>query len=161
MVDYDIPGGTRLLHWMQPGLVSSTTVQARAGVQVHVLTNTSAPYAPYLAPNPPARAPLSHRYVQLLLNVTNNPNANTILQQNSANRSSYDPEAVVRAAGVTVVAGNWFNVTNGVNATSTTSSATGTAPSATARFTGAANVKQAGIGMGVLGGAVVLAMGMM
>lgn len=123
MVDYDIPGGSRLLHWMQPGFRSAATTTTLAGQTVHALVTNATAFATYNPPNPPNRAPTTHRYVQMLLNTTGITSANTVLAQAALNRSAFDPAAVVAKAGVTVVAGNWFNVTN-ANATTTGTPAT-------------------------------------
>jgi hypothetical protein len=142
MVDPDLPPSTgstnELLHWMQAGLTSSDTVTTVAGVQVHELVNTAnePALASYIQPSPPNRAPLSHRYTQLLLNTTGNSSVLTTLQTFAKTRTNFSAVDVVRSAGLTVLFGNSFNVTNSgsnstaqANATSTTARPTGTGTS--------------------------------
>lgn len=115
LADPDIPGGGQFLHWMQTGLVSSNVQTTVAGRQIFALTNpgnTTAAVAPFRGPAPPARAPLSHRYVSMLLNTTGNQLALTALSTAGASRNPFDAQTVVKAAGVPVMFGGWFNVTN-------------------------------------------------
>ncbi|KAL2191265.1 hypothetical protein L209DRAFT_747764 [Thermothelomyces heterothallicus CBS 203.75] len=147
MVDLDVPTDTppatdTLLHWMQAGLVPSATptqMNTTAGtLQVFLLgdpsasnTGTSAGRGrvanatagitvPYVGPNPPARTPLSHRYVQLLVDTSGmTAQGAEALRRAAASattttRRGFDPSAALAAAGLggRVVAGNSFNVTN-------------------------------------------------
>ncbi|RDW94314.1 hypothetical protein BP5796_00077 [Coleophoma crateriformis] len=122
MVDPDIPpaqaGGptTELLHWMQTDMVSSSEQTTIGGMKVYemtVPTNVSA-LASYIAPNPPNKAPTSHRYVQMLLNTTNlsaSKNLTTLMKE-AASRGNFNAVQVLKANGLTVLMGNSFNVTN-------------------------------------------------
>ncbi|KAL3422618.1 phosphatidylethanolamine-binding protein pebp [Phlyctema vagabunda] len=122
MVDADIPpkeaGGptSELLHWMQPGLVSATSQSTIAGMQVFALENPKnvSALASYLPPNPPNKAPTSHRYIQLLLDTTGLDSTNnlTTLMKEAASRGNFDAVGVLKANGLTVLMGNSFNVTN-------------------------------------------------
>ncbi len=133
MVDPDIPPQTvggptgELLHWMQQGLTSSNTSTLIGGMQVFVLrsaTNETA-IAPYFGPSPPNKAPNTHRYTQLLLDTTGNANALASLKTAGATRTNFNAVNVVSQAGVNIIAGNSFDVTNGTaNATATTSTQT-------------------------------------
>lgn len=125
MVDPDIPpqtvGGptTELLHWMQAGLVSANTTTTIGGVKVFELINpgnTSA-LASYIQPSPPNKAPLSHRYTQMLLNTTGNSSVLSTLSKFAATRQNFSAVNVVQSAGLTVLAGNSFNVTAATNTT--------------------------------------------
>lgn len=162
MVDLDIPPSpnstNQRLHWLQTGLTSAESVTTVAGVQVHELVNAgnSSALAVYNAPNPPARAPLSHRYTQFLFNLTGNTAAVAILQPYAQNRSNFSAANVISAAGLTVLAGNWFNVTN----TSITASETSGTSTPLATPTGGAMLVCAGgslvAGMGVFAAAVAM-----
>lgn len=126
MIDIDIPTNSppatsTLLHWMQTGLTPATTatsLNASAGASsVFLLQNGSntSPFATYIPPNPPARVPLSHRYVQLLVDTSGvATSALDGLKTAAANRSAFSAEKVLTAAGLQgkVVAGNFYNVTN-------------------------------------------------
>lgn len=150
MVDLDVPTNDppntdTLLRWIQACLIPSvapTQMNTTLGtLQVYFLedppasnTNISAGTVngpernitaagiavPYVGPNPPARTPLSHRYVQLLVYTSNmtadgaealRPAAASAV---STTRRAFDTSAVLEAAGLggKVVAGNSFNVTN-------------------------------------------------
>jgi len=119
MVDPDIPpqtaGGptTELLHWMQSGLVSANTSTTIGGVKVFELRNPSntTAFASYIGPSPPNKAPQTHRYTQMLLNTTGNVTALTSLAKFAMTRSNFSAVNVVRSSGLTVLAGNSFNVT--------------------------------------------------
>jgi hypothetical protein len=119
MVDPDIPpsaGSTNeLLHWMQAGLTSANTATTIGGVKVFELVNTAneSALASYIQPSPPNKAPLSHRYTQMLLNTTGNSSVLATLQSFAKTRGNFSATNVVKAAGITVLAGNSFNVTNG------------------------------------------------
>ncbi|KAI6716445.1 hypothetical protein JHW43_001046 [Diplocarpon mali] len=133
MVDPDIPPQTpggptgELLHWMQQDFTSSPTSTTIGGMQVFVLrsaANATAP-APYFGPSPPNKAPNTHRYTQLLLDTTGNAAGADSLQKAGATRTNFNAVNVVSLAGVKVVAGNSFDVTNG---TAGAAAATGPAP---------------------------------
>lgn len=138
MVDIDIPTNappatSTLLHWMQTGLTPATTATnlntSNGAMPVFLLQNTSntAPFAAYIPPGPPARIPLSHRYVQILVDTTGiQQTALTGLKTAAANRSGFSALNTLMAASLQtkVVAGNFYNVTNPgpvSNATGTTS----------------------------------------
>lgn len=140
MIDMDIPTNnppetSTLLHWMQTGLTPATastsvnSTTASSAMSVFLLQNTSntAAFAPYLGPGPPARVPLSHRYVQILVDTTNAPQtALESLQTAAQNRSGFNAEATLKAAGLDtmVIAGNFYNVTNPGPATNAAASTT-------------------------------------
>lgn len=144
MVDPDIPPQTaggptgELLHWMQQGLTSATTATMIGGMMVFVLSsaNNETAFAPYFGPSPPNKAPNTHRYTQLLLDTsgTNNSVAIAQLKQAAATRTNFNAVNVVKAAGVPILAGNSFDVSNGTSSTSTNSTSTsgssGTIPAA-------------------------------
>lgn len=155
MVDMDIPTNnppatSTLLHWMQTGLTPATTSTMMNGTStsssVFLLQNTSntTPFAPYFGPNPPARIPLSHRYVQILVDTTGAPDsALTSLQKAAANRSGFSAESTLTEAGLQgkVVAGNFFNVTNpGPAAATKGNSSSGTPVTAAAAAQGSQSV---------------------
>ena len=149
MVDPDIPRPTpqELLHWMQTGLVSANTSTNVAGRQIFALEapeNTPA-IAAYIAPSPPALNPVTHRYIQLLLNTTGNEAAVSSLRMaGSGSRTPFDAEEVINAAGLRVLAGNWFNVTNTSSTKSTASGSSGIQPSQTGvPFTGGVTINTA------------------
>lgn len=142
MIDVDIPTNappatSTLLHWMQTGLTPATTATNLNGTSgVFLLQNTSntAPFATYISPAPPARIPLSHMYVQILVDTTGvSQTALESLKTAAANRSAFSAEKTLTAAGLQnkVVAGNFYNVTNPgpvSNSTSTTGSSPTTKP---------------------------------
>ncbi|KAH8682870.1 phosphatidylethanolamine-binding protein [Tricladium varicosporioides] len=138
MVDPDIPpqvaGGPtgQLLHWMQTGLESANSSTTLAGETVFELTNPTkvAAVAAYAAPNPPNRSPTTHRYTQLLVNTTGNSTVLSTLQQAGATRQNFSAANVVARAGVKVLFGNSFDVTN-ANASAATGTASGTARATT------------------------------
>lgn len=112
MVDIDLPGGGTLLHWLQTDMTVET-VSGTPPLSMVVHGNAS---APYIAPNPPAQAPLTHRYVQLLLDTTGLADSDTALIQAAATRQGFNTQQVLIAAGLTadkIVGGNFFTVTNG------------------------------------------------
>jgi hypothetical protein len=117
MVDPDNPPANasststeEFLHWIQPGLVSSKTASIINGRTVYELINPQniSAFAPYLPPGPPFQFPFIHRYIQLLLDTTSTPN-NSVLAAAAQNRRQFHVLQVVNNAGVSVVAGNWFN----------------------------------------------------
>lgn len=159
MIDIDIPTNTppatsTLLHWMQTGLTPATTatnLNTSMGVMpVFLLQNTTntAPFAPYLGPSPPARVPLSHMYVQILVDTTSaQQTALTALRTAAGNRSAFSAMSTLTAAGLQtkVVAGNFYNVTNPGPATNagTNSTGTGTGTGSGTATTAAASPVQA------------------
>ena len=163
MVDPDIPPATaggatsELLHWMQTGLVSANTMTTIAGQQVYELVNpanTSA-LASYFGPSPPNKVPESHRYTQLLLNTTSNSSAIVTLQQFAATRTNFNAVNAVNSAGLVVLAGNWFVVSNTTGANST--SVAGAGASSTSRPAGSKAGAERLSGGG--GGAILAALG--
>ena len=98
--------------------------------------NNETAFAPYFGPSPPNKAPNTHRYTQLLLDTsgTNNSVAIAQLKQAAATRTNFNAVNVVKAAGVPILAGNSFDVSNGTSSTSTNSTSTsgssGTIPAA-------------------------------
>lgn len=103
MIDIDRPKGSTLLSWLQTG-VTVEAVSANPTLSMVVPGNASAPYIP---PNPPAQAPLTHRYVQLLLDATG---------MAATTRQGFSTQDVLSVAGLTadkIVGGNFFTVTNG------------------------------------------------
>ncbi|KAH6655103.1 phosphatidylethanolamine-binding protein [Truncatella angustata] len=141
MVDLDIPTTSppqtsTLLHWMQTGLIQSSTatvMNTTAGVaNVYVLEmpGAIAAAASYIGPAPPARTPLSHRYTQVLIDTSSaSPASMSVLMQAAQSRQGFNAEQVLTQAGLQskVVAGNFFMVTNpGPAVDSTTSTGTGT-----------------------------------
>jgi hypothetical protein len=158
MVDPDIPPATaggstsELLHWMQAGLVSSNTSTTIGGVQTFELINpnNSTAFATYIQPSPPNKAPNTHRYTQLLLNTTgSNTTALSTLAKFAMTRTNFSASNVINAAGVKLIAGNSFDVTNGTlvqsNITKTTSKPAGVA-SATGTGTASRATEAAGNG---------------
>ncbi|KAL8395088.1 hypothetical protein RB595_002848 [Gaeumannomyces hyphopodioides] len=127
MVDMDVPTGnppktTTLLHWMQTDLTpspSETILNTTLGrTPVFLLENRRnvVAAAPYIGPSPPARVPLSHRYTEILIDMSNASMAQiTKLSQAALKRESFDTNAVLESVGIAksqVIAGNFFNVTN-------------------------------------------------
>jgi hypothetical protein len=146
MVDPDVPTGastSELLHWMQPGLVSASNSTFIAGVQMFELINPNkvSAFATYIQPSPPNKAPNTHRYTQLLLNTTGNSSVLSTLSKFAATRTNFSAVNVVKAAGLTVLAGNSFNVTNTTlaQANITKTSATAARASSTGTATGSTN----------------------
>jgi hypothetical protein len=123
MCDPDIPGAPtdsltgQFLHWLQPGLESSSVSTKVAGQTIFELKtvktagNTTA-IAPYLQPSPPNQALTTHRYIQLLVNTTGNSAALQKLMTAGAVRTNFSALQTVDAAGLKVLFGNYFNVTN-------------------------------------------------
>ncbi|KAJ4423825.1 hypothetical protein N0V82_001564 [Gnomoniopsis sp. IMI 355080] len=142
MIDVDIPTNappatSTLLHWMQTALTpatTATTLNGTAGVFLLQNNSNTAPFATYISPAPPARIPLSHMYVQILVDTTGvSQTALDSLKTAAANRSAFSAEKTLTAAGLQnkVVAGNFYNVTNPgpvSNSTSTTSNSPTTTP---------------------------------
>ncbi|SPN97219.1 uncharacterized protein DNG_00733 [Cephalotrichum gorgonifer] len=125
MVDLDIPTDApprtnTLLHWLQTGLTSSQqpTRSGTNGTGLFLLQNTqqAAPLSEYIGPNPPARAPLSHRYTFILVDHSNiTAQGLQALTAATQERIGFNAQSVLSAAGLgpqTVLAGNFFNVTN-------------------------------------------------
>jgi phosphatidylethanolamine-binding protein (PEBP) family uncharacterized protein len=125
MVDLDIPTKSppetnTLLHWMQLNLTQSSKASA-----LNTNSGTSSVFklqipaggavAPYLGPTPPARIPLSHRYIQLLIDISSASQSSLgVLKTAAQSRGGFNAAAVLTQAGLIdkVVAGNFFNVTN-------------------------------------------------
>ncbi|KAJ4404678.1 hypothetical protein N0V82_010455 [Gnomoniopsis sp. IMI 355080] len=137
MVDLDIPSSTQpttFLHWIQTDLAASTTPEtimtAQGNVQgfgVNLAKNTAA-IVPYTQPNPPAQNPLSHRYTQLLIDTSQMTSAGlTALQTAAQNRVNFNINTTLQEAGLSqsVIAWNFFNVTNPGPAASTASTGAG------------------------------------
>lgn len=126
MVDLDIPVDTdphTLLHWMQTDLTpatTATTLTAGDGTTASVFelenTKNTPALADYLAPAPPAKNPLSHRYVQLLVDTSGlGARGLEVLKNATSERLGFDVTAALAAAGLSdrnVVAANSYNVTN-------------------------------------------------
>jgi phosphatidylethanolamine-binding protein len=120
MIDTDTPlsapGGEAgaFLHLMQTGLTSSNETTRIAGQEMFELENkdNAVPLAAFIQPNPPNQTPTIHKYVTLLLNTTGNDMAMAILEIAARTRTGFNTADVVERSGATVVAGNWFNVTN-------------------------------------------------
>ncbi|CAG8971981.1 hypothetical protein HYALB_00003319 [Hymenoscyphus albidus] len=118
MTDPDIPGAPadgktgQFLHWLQTDLVSAETATTIGGQQIFLLTNSTAPAAAYVQPSPPNRVPVSHRYVELLINTTGSSVATTMLNAAGKTRTGFSALQVVNQAAAQVIAGNFFNVTN-------------------------------------------------
>lgn len=138
MVDLDIPSSTQpttFLHWIQTDLVASTTPETimtsqgnLQGFGVNLAKNTTAIVA-YTQPNPPAQNPLSHRYTQLLLDTSKiTPAGLTALQTAAQNRVNFNINTTLQQAGLSqsVVAWNFFNVTNPGPVAAAANTATGT-----------------------------------
>jgi len=129
MVDPDLPpnadGTSRgtFLHWMQTDLVSSSKVTVTGGRSIFPMVagsaNTAA-IAPYTPPSPPNMAPNTHRYILMVVNTTNNQAALTALATVGQTRIPFDTVANMRAAGLQVLAANWFTVTNGTGGSAAT-----------------------------------------
>ncbi|KAK8086464.1 hypothetical protein PG994_001438 [Apiospora phragmitis] len=125
MVDLDIPVDTEphtLLHWMQTGLTPATTATAvttgDGTASVFPLQNTknTPALADYAVPAPPAKNPLSHRYVQILVDTSDlSAEGLEALQNATTTRVGFDVAGALAAAGLpdsAVVAGNSYSVTN-------------------------------------------------
>ena len=125
MIDLDIPSRTggatsTLLHWMQTDLVSANASTMINGVKVFELINPNnvAAAAPYFGPSPPNRAPVSHRYTEILVDTTSlgaakkNGTGMNALMLAGATRGNFSAETILQKVGAKVVAGNSFNVTS-------------------------------------------------
>ncbi|PQE19436.1 phosphatidylethanolamine-binding PEBP protein [Rutstroemia sp. NJR-2017a BBW] len=130
MVDPDIPSSSgtgptsQFLHWVQSDLVSSDTTTTISGQKVYTLVNTknTTAFAAYLQPNPPNKAPTTHRYTQLLFNTTGGNAATALksLQTAAKSRGNFSTVDVVKSAGLVVLMGNSFDVAfadKGINST--------------------------------------------
>ncbi|KAK5627095.1 hypothetical protein RRF57_002810 [Xylaria bambusicola] len=122
MIDLDIPTDNppetnTLLHWMQTGLTQSSSAETTGSTSAFVFSVSQdvAAFADYLGPMPPARIPLSHRYVEIIVD-TSDVSKETLstLEAAAANRLGFNALEVLTSAGLVdkVVAGNFFNVTN-------------------------------------------------
>jgi phosphatidylethanolamine-binding protein (PEBP) family uncharacterized protein len=132
MVDPDIPSSSgtgptsQFLHWVQSDLVSSDTTTTISGQKVYTLVNAknTTAFAAYLQPNPPNKAPTTHRYTQLLFNTTGASAATALksLQTAAKSRGNFSTAEVVKSAGLVVLMGNSFDVAfgdKGINSTGT------------------------------------------
>ncbi|PQE03452.1 phosphatidylethanolamine-binding PEBP protein [Rutstroemia sp. NJR-2017a BVV2] len=130
MVDPDIPSSSgtgptsQFLHWVQSDLVSSNTTTTISGQKVYTLVNTknTTAFAAYLQPNPPNKAPTTHRYTQLLFNTTGGSASTALksLQTAAKSRENFSTTDVVKSAGLVVLMGNSFDVAfadKGINST--------------------------------------------
>jgi phosphatidylethanolamine-binding protein (PEBP) family uncharacterized protein len=130
MVDPDIPSSSgtgptsQFLHWVQSDLVSSDTTTTISGEKIYTLVNAknTTAFAPYLQPNPPNKAPTTHRYTQLLFNTTGGSAATALksLQTAAKTRGNFSTAEVVKSAGLVVLMGNSFDVAfadKGINST--------------------------------------------
>ncbi|KAK1835845.1 PEBP-like protein [Podospora conica] len=145
MIDLDIPTATppqtsTLLHWLQTNLRPATTATRLRSpatgeeLSVFLLENGTAPAAPitpYFGPNPPARIPLAHRYVHLLVD-TSDADAEDleVLRERARTGRGFDVARVLEEADLDdaedVVAASWLVVRNPgpvANATTTTGTA--------------------------------------
>ena len=153
-----------LLHWLQTGLTSSEEAMDIDGTQVFLLQNVGQeePLAEYIGPNPPAREPLSHRYTFVLVDHADiAPEGLDALAASTQERRGFDAAAVLAAAGLQedVVAGNFYNVTNGGGAANGTLNGTSTGGGSPTEEGGAGEtgLVTAGAGMEVVGGWSILA----
>ncbi|GAP84029.1 putative phosphatidylethanolamine-binding protein pebp protein [Rosellinia necatrix] len=147
MIDLDIPTDSppetnTLLHWMQTGLtqsssaISLSTTLGSMTAFVFSVPQGEAALASYIGPAPPARIPLSHRYTEIVVDTSElSGEGLAALEAAAANRLGFNAESVLTSAGLAdkVVAGNFFNVTNGAVSARTASNSTtpggnGTAP---------------------------------
>ncbi|KAM3073381.1 hypothetical protein ACMFMG_004718 [Clarireedia jacksonii] len=132
MVDPDVPSSSgsgstsQFLHWVQSDLVSSNTSTTISGQKVFTLVNTqnTTAFAPYLQPNPPDKAPTTHRYTQLLFNTTGASASTALnsLKTAAQMRGNFSTADVVKKAGLVVLMGNSFDVAfadRGINSTKT------------------------------------------
>lgn len=187
MVDLDIPAGlpndnaqngttpqngtdsqnqpNTLLHWLQTGLTSSSEAMDINGTQVFLLQNAdqAEPLSEYIGPNPPALEPLSHRYTFVLVDHSDiQPEGLDALSASTQERRGFDAESVLAEAGLqeNVVAGNFFNVTNGEAAANGTVNGTSVGDGESPTDEGApgeTGLTTAGADMKVVGGWTVLA----
>ncbi|RNJ53380.1 hypothetical protein D7B24_001947 [Verticillium nonalfalfae] len=126
MIDMDIPTNappqtSTLLHWAQTGFTSSPTpmvLNSTAGPKtVYVMQNLAQqpPLAEYIGPNPPARAPLAHRYAFVAVDHTQiTQQGLSALSQATSERLGFDAVQALTAAGLQMnaVAGDYFIVRN-------------------------------------------------
>ncbi|KAM0285205.1 hypothetical protein ACHAQH_001636 [Verticillium albo-atrum] len=126
MIDMDIPTNappqtSTLLHWAQTGLTSSQTpmiLNSTAGPKtVYVMQNLAQqpPLAEYIGPNPPARAPLAHRYAFVAVDHTQiTQQGLSALSQAASERRGFDAMQALTAAGLQMnaVAGDYYIVRN-------------------------------------------------
>ncbi|RXG49130.1 hypothetical protein VDGE_08416 [Verticillium dahliae] len=127
MIDMDIPTNappqtSTLLHWAQTGFTSAQTpmvLNSTAGPKtVYVMQNLAQqpPLAEYIGPNPPARAPLAHRYAFVAVDHTQITQQGLgALSQAASERRGFDAVRALAAAGLQMnaaVAGDYFIVRN-------------------------------------------------
>lgn len=135
MIDLDIPTDSppktdTLVHWAQTGLKQSAAPSNLGGNNAFLLTKgTEAATQAYFAPNPPNKAPVTHRYTQIVIDTTGAAAADVKKLQDAvkAKQKGFDVVSALKAAGLSdkVVAGNFFRVTNGQAAISAGNSTTG------------------------------------
>ncbi|EEY14022.1 conserved hypothetical protein [Verticillium alfalfae VaMs.102] len=110
-----------LLHLAQTGFHSSPTpmvLNSTAGPKtVYVMQNLAQqpPLAEYIGPNPPARAPLAHRYAFVAVDHTQiTQQGLSALSQATSERRGFDAVQALTAAGLQMnaVAGDYFIVRN-------------------------------------------------
>lgn len=170
MIDLDIPvpnPPTTLLHWLQTSLVparTATRIRTPTGeLSVFLLENGTSPVAPlvsYFGPNPPARLPLAHRYVQLLVDTSDAAaNAMSVLTERAKTGRGFEVDKVLQEAALEgkAVAGSWLVVRNPgpvMNATMTTTGGAA-GPAATGVAVPAAAAGRGGAALGGLVGAVL------
>ncbi|KAI0024513.1 PEBP-like protein [Xylariomycetidae sp. FL0641] len=167
MIDLDIPTNSppqtdTLLHWMRLNMTqnAAATKMTTASGQMNAFmlqSSGEADAASYLGPSPPPRAPLTHRYTQLLVD-TSDASADSLaaLKTAAKTRTGFNAMQVLTDAGLAdkAVAGNFFKVTaTGVKVTARASNSTlgggsgGTGssnpPSQTSIFPGAAASQRA------------------
>ncbi|KAF2143466.1 uncharacterized protein K452DRAFT_317600 [Aplosporella prunicola CBS 121167] len=193
MVDPDAPSPSNtsisdVLHWLQPGIRQSRSVETTTtehGVALAMLSNSTAPLAPYMGPHPPSVAP--HRYILMLFR---QPDPSDFIPPpgfeaffNGSQRTNFNLTSFLGAAGLgSPVAANYFlcgNETtgNGSETYNGTDAAPGVNPSATGPSSGVTPTtspsprvspssssaassgagKAATLGFGALSGAVVAA----
>ncbi|KAF9881440.1 hypothetical protein CkaCkLH20_00586 [Colletotrichum karsti] len=124
MVDVDIPTNNppqtgTFLHWAQTDLTPAgapTTLKLSDGTQrsINTLTTNAAAIADYKGPSPPARVPLTHKYIEILVDTSEITPDGTAALQTLSTRGGVDVNDVLTKAGLAnkVVAGNFFTVTN-------------------------------------------------
>ncbi|KAL0941517.1 uncharacterized protein CTRU02_204280 [Colletotrichum truncatum] len=126
MVDIDIPtenppATDTYLHWFRTGFVqdsSPTLLSLNNGsaYSIYQFRSNHGDQAHYVSPAPPAKTPLRHRYVEILVDTSNiSGEAATIMGGvASLNRKGVNVEGILTQAGLIdkVVAGNWFTITN-------------------------------------------------
>jgi hypothetical protein len=161
VVDPDLPTSppTEMLHWLQPFSSSSqsTTIGGKTVYELIPPSSTSA-YADWKQPSPPFKVPYSHRYVILLLDLSDVSGiGDETLQADAQTRNPFDAVKTIKAAGVPIIGSTWFNVTNAeaissgsasVSSTSSTSSHSSTSTDSSSATTTSASATSTGSGTG-------------